>query len=741
MEVNMFDKLMMKLFRFKFGPKQKLALACLTVTVIISISVFIYYGQVHQGVWKQQIRYYQKNQEQNAAWMNSVEQKVNSYYNQLVSNNNIIYIISKNDYDKDDYYTLLEIQKNFLTIINSDSVIDSISLYSRNSGKVLSTQYMFSNLDYFPDHVIINQFYSQGKLKKWFPSRHKRGGDKNSPTIISLVAAAPFNSKNGVMVFNIAEDKLLSKLTSSKQIGVIILDRQNQVICSQNKLLYGVYQRNKANLATLNRKNSGIIQVKDRKDNYYLLTTQSIKANWRIISVIPESLVRKRLKKINLSGLYGILAVLCLSILGLLKLFQDSYSQSVQIYQEKLQTNIHGLIDNAVSGMLTGEYTQEEIVVKSTELGLDLSGDYFMTIVFQINNYYSFLLENRDYLPKVLLCKEIQSRIKQGFEAYKNAVITMELGKIVVLLVLDKEQVVNGIEAELTRLISETQQQVERQYHFTLKVAVSEAKTGIESIQICYAQVLKALNYKYFSKPDSLVFYREAETQVAPVSYYPVTEIAHLKEYLKNGNLSKLEQSIEKICMKLITQHSISGDWVNAIFSNIFYEIIKFVLELGFSSKDIFGDEDLFVKLYSYESVEEKQAYFMKICATLVEYRTVKERNTHKLSVQKIVDYIENNYDKTISLEIVAAQVGMNPSYLSTFIKKELGVHFADYVMVLRLKKALRLLRDGRMTVKQIAEECGFDTVHSFIRNFKKYYQLTPSEFRNQNQVEKYDPI
>jgi ABC-type lipoprotein release transport system permease subunit len=70
----MFDNLTMKLFRSKLGAKQKLALACLTVTIIISVSVFIYYGQVYQGVWKQQIRYFQKNHEQNAAWLQSVSQ-------------------------------------------------------------------------------------------------------------------------------------------------------------------------------------------------------------------------------------------------------------------------------------------------------------------------------------------------------------------------------------------------------------------------------------------------------------------------------------------------------------------------------------------------------------------------------------------------------------------------------------------------------------------------------------------
>jgi two-component system response regulator YesN len=309
----------------------------------------------------------------------------------------------------------------------------------------------------------------------------------------------------------------------------------------------------------------------------------------------------------------------------------------------------------------------------------------------------------------------------------------MELGKIVVLLALNLDRDESEITEDIAQRVREIQQQVECEFQFTLKAAVSEVLQGSESIRICYAQALQSLNYIHSSKGNSLIFFREVESRTTPALNFPVMEIVCLKEYLKNGNRAKLEQSIESICGKLLAEPYYSGDWVNAIFSNILYEVNTVWLEWGFSGKDIFGGEDLFVKLYSYESVEEKKAYLVNACVALMAYRADKEGNTQKLAVQRVIAYIEKNYDKTISLEIVAEEVGMNPSYLSTFFKKEVGIHFAEYIMTLRLKKALLLLGDGRLTVKQIAQECGYDTVHSFIRNFKKYYQVTPSEFRNQH--------
>jgi hypothetical protein len=365
------EKFMMNRFRFPFSQKPRLVLACLIVTTIISASFCLYYGMIHQEAWEQQIRYFQKNHEKNVATLNSVEQKINSYYHQLMSNADVVGIITKSDYGKDEYYTLSRIQADFLNIVSSDPVIDSIGLYSRNSGKVLSTHYMFSNLDYYPDHAIINRFYSQKISQKWFPSRDKRDGDGGSPRILSFVAGVPFNSLNGVIVFNINQKVLFSKL-GLKPTGIIILDRQNKRICSQDGYINAVYQRNRDRLADIAREGREVVRVKDRNRNYYLFTTILNRSGWRVVSVVAESGIQAGIKS-NLAGLYSILTVLILAIMGLAKLFQMNYAQSLRVYRDKLETNIEGLIDNTISGMLTGEYTQEEIIAKTAEFGIDLS--------------------------------------------------------------------------------------------------------------------------------------------------------------------------------------------------------------------------------------------------------------------------------------------------------------------------------------------------------------------------------
>lgn len=169
---------------------------------------------------------------------------------------------------------------------------------------------------------------------------------------------------------------------------------------------------------------------------------------------------------------------------------------------------------------------------------------------------------------------------------------------------------------------------------------------------------------------------------------------------------------------------------MNAIYSNILYSIVKYLLELGYSITDVF-QEDIFMMLYSYEMIHEKKAYILKSCNQVFSYKKSMENNMDTILMGQIVLYIHNHYDKNISLSNLAEQFHMNPSYLSSFIKKNMGFNFIDYVNDLRIEKSLTCLKESELTVQEIAKICGYDTVHSYIRNFKKNHDVTPAVFRS----------
>ncbi|MBQ9068818.1 MAG: helix-turn-helix domain-containing protein [Eggerthellaceae bacterium] len=97
----------------------------------------------------------------------------------------------------------------------------------------------------------------------------------------------------------------------------------------------------------------------------------------------------------------------------------------------------------------------------------------------------------------------------------------------------------------------------------------------------------------------------------------------------------------------------------------------------------------------------------------------------------EIVEYLSESYsDSNLSVGSIANLFGMNASYLSRTFKKRMGIGLADYITRLRVEEAKKLMRDSRISVKEAAEEVGFNNVLTMNRAFKKLEGTTAGKIR-----------
>ena len=95
-----------------------------------------------------------------------------------------------------------------------------------------------------------------------------------------------------------------------------------------------------------------------------------------------------------------------------------------------------------------------------------------------------------------------------------------------------------------------------------------------------------------------------------------------------------------------------------------------------------------------------------------------------------MINFMQANY-QTVTLEDMAEQFHLSVPYLSKFIHEKSGKTFGEQVTNIRMKKARTLLKNGNMTVENIAAAVGYPSVEHFSRTFKKLYDMTPVEYRN----------
>lgn len=103
----------------------------------------------------------------------------------------------------------------------------------------------------------------------------------------------------------------------------------------------------------------------------------------------------------------------------------------------------------------------------------------------------------------------------------------------------------------------------------------------------------------------------------------------------------------------------------------------------------------------------------------------------------KVTEYIMRNFDRDIALPEIASVANMAMTTFCNFFKKHYGLTFVEYLHVVRIGHACKLLSEkNQETVIDIAYECGFNNLAHFNRQFKRIKKMTPTEYRRMVNIE-----
>lgn len=98
--------------------------------------------------------------------------------------------------------------------------------------------------------------------------------------------------------------------------------------------------------------------------------------------------------------------------------------------------------------------------------------------------------------------------------------------------------------------------------------------------------------------------------------------------------------------------------------------------------------------------------------------------------VNPVCNYVLENIDEELSLKVVADSLFMNKSYVSEAFKQKTGISFIEYLTIVKMERAKKLIADERLKTYEVAELLGFKDIEYFSRLFKKHWGLSPTEYR-----------
>lgn len=101
----------------------------------------------------------------------------------------------------------------------------------------------------------------------------------------------------------------------------------------------------------------------------------------------------------------------------------------------------------------------------------------------------------------------------------------------------------------------------------------------------------------------------------------------------------------------------------------------------------------------------------------------------NEAKIMDVVDFLQANYRNDLRLDELCSLFKTNKTTLCNQFKQLQGTTVVDFVNRLKIRDAKQLLREGKLNITQISQQLGFSSIHYFSRIFKKYTNLSPSEY------------
>lgn len=205
-------------------------------------------------------------------------------------------------------------------------------------------------------------------------------------------------------------------------------------------------------------------------------------------------------------------------------------------------------------------------------------------------------------------------------------------------------------------------------------------------------------------------------------------------EYLKKGDMASLTQNDKLYASSQLGR--LSGNPIR----NLKYLFVasttlatRFAVEGGMDEEVAYNASDLYIQEMDTLKEEAEIRELQKEMLTFFTQHIaqLKKRSIHSKPIVIVTDYIYAHLNTTIRICDLAEQTQLNPSYLSTLFKKEMGMTISDYIKAKRIETAKNMLKFSDYSYAQISSNLAYSSQSYFIQVFKDATGVTPKQYRD----------
>lgn len=404
----------------------------------------------------------------------------------------------------------------------------------------------------------------------------------------------------------------------------------------------------------------------------------------------------------------------------------------VRKYMEEMRENTEHEKQKFFEQMIAGNLSMADALETGKKYEMNLSAGMYNLLLFRFtlgeeNRKSGELLGEAEYA-----IKKLTERLEYVFEFQRD------VEGWAFLLMADNEEQMSERVKELSKDLEEIMKNYSTITYFG---GIGQPVARLRELEESFREAERALAARFTMELNRIISVEDIRMaqNVDTLDDIEITSFGEiektrtmLEKFLNNGAEDKIDEFVDVYINELPEENLKSVLMRQYIIMDAYIVLMSFCEKIeGIEGEMQAQSEELKNSMKTIQTLEEIKNYIRMLLKKIIGVRDTISGRRYSDIIEIAKDQIRKTYmSDEISLNTIAAEVGMSPSYFSSIFSKEMGKTFVEYLTEIRMDRAKELLMCSSMKTSEIGYEVGYKDPHYFSYIFKKTQNCTPKEFR-----------
>jgi two-component system response regulator YesN len=368
----------------------------------------------------------------------------------------------------------------------------------------------------------------------------------------------------------------------------------------------------------------------------------------------------------------------------------------------------------------------KEIWELQKKLNIDIQPNTVMAVT--VDNYHS-QTRNKSEIQRQNLRLAVLKCIEEASAKFDAMAINMEEDLYAVLFYMESSEI-EPVEKAVS-IGKYLQEYVETKTGVSVTVGIGRRYKDILDLHLSYKDALLACHHKFFIGKSQVIHIENIVPFSEGLELFSIEVESQLSVKILSCDKEGAFQILDELLEDIIEHKFVNPIIMKARLIEIITTIVKVGLEAGAEQEKLGILSGRFVQeVLRSDTILDLRNQMREVISGVIEEISQGRKHMNLQVFEEAIEYINENFDKDITLEDVSGHVHISPYHFSHEFKKFTGMNFIEYLTKTRIKEAKKLLLTTDLSIGEISNQVGYDDPSYFGRVFKSMEGMPPSKFK-----------